>query len=937
MAYKIGARIAIEGEKEFRQQIANINGEYKTLQAQTKALSAEYDTNGDKQGKLRMKTEQLSREIANRRAAQTALEGMVAKAKQTDALYEQELEKLRAKLADAKKAAAEMKEALGDAAQEDEGYRKQAEEAEKLERQLTATTRAQEQNTKAMDAWQRQAYRAQEAAANLEGELRDVGEAQEDAGKKTGTFADVLKANLTGDAIKSALKELSRLVKQIGTEAVEAAAEIRAETAMFSQTFGEMESAATEALERLERNTGISATRVRGSFATIYAFAKTMGADTAASLEIAERAMVAAADSAAYYDRTMEETLESVKSYLKGNYQNDAALGIASTEATRNAKAMQLYGKSFTDLTEDLKVDVLLAMVEAGNEASGAMGQAARESGEWLNVTAELDDAWEQLMAALGDPVIETLTPLVQNITQALREMSEQTAGQALADGLADIASAAAAAEAEFLSTQRTTVATATVAGQYLDRLAALEEQGIETAEAQKAYNELVQMLGYLMPELNLTIDDETGLLQQNILTLREQVDAWKDAAIAKAAYTKMQTQLEAYGEASLTLATAKVSRSELVSERDRLLAELADQLGVKSVAQVEMTYVGGAAGNKIFDIYDESGKKIESVGASLIGKLLGTNNALAETAWKISEVDEQLVELGREMTDAETIVADYEAQIAELVKQLEGYTDTEDQEAAEKTRQEAISATQEALEELKESYATAKSAARQSLDSSVGLWSEMAEKSEWSAKKVLENWRGQIKAFSDYKENLQKAKQIGLADGIVEALSDGSEQSMQILDAMVNQSQYSVGEINAAFTDLDLAKDDAAEAIVALDDSLQEGYAQLEQTAKDAGVQIVDGIAQAIRDNAYKVGDALADATAGATVQAEAEDVLGALTHAVPSAAGHAEAHGMTTTQITGDIYITQQPGEDAEAFAERVIGIMTDRTTRKGAGLRG
>lgn len=71
--------------------------------------------------------------------------------------------------------------------------------------------------------------------------------------------------------------------------------------------------------------------------------------------------------------------------------------------------------------------------------------------------------------------------------------------------------------------------------------------------------------------------------------------------------------------------------------------------------------------------------------------------------------------------------------------------------------------------------------------------------------------------------------------------------------------------------------------------------------------------------------------------MQTEAEDVLGALTHTVPSAAGHAEAHGMTTTQITGDIYITQQPGEDAEAFAERVIGIMTDRTTRKGAGLRG
>lgn len=729
-----------------------------------------------------------------------------------------------------------MEEALGDAAQEDEGYRKQAEEVEKLERELTATTRAQEQNTKAVDTWQRQAYRA-----------------QEEAGKKTGTFADVLKANLTGDAIKSALKELARLVKQIGTEAVEAAAEIRAETAMFSQTFGEMESAATEALARLEKNTGISATRVRGSFATIYAFAKTMGADAATSLEIAERAMLAAADSAAYYDRTMEETIESVKAYIKGNYQNDAALGIASTEATRNAKAMQLYGKSFTDLTEDLKVDVLLAMVEAGNEASGAMGQAARESGEWLNVTAELDDAWDQLLATLGDPVIEALTPLVQNITQALREMNEVTAGRELASGLADIASAAEAAEAEFLSTQRTTVATATVAGRYLDQLEALEKQGVQTADAQSAYNELVQMLSYLMPELNLTISEENGLLEQSIVTLREQVDAWKDAALAKAAYAKMQTQLEAYGEARLTLATAQTSQNELMAEREKLLEVLGQELGIDGVAEVSYTYLGGSAGQQAFDILDKNGNKVAQVTGSMIGRLLGLNGAATETAWKIYKLDEELAGLDSEMTAAEGIVADYEAKIAELMAQLEGYNSTEDQEAAEKTRQEAISATQEALEELKDSYATAKSAARQSLDSSVGLWSAMAEKSEWSAKKVLENWRTQIRAFDEYKANLQKAKQIGLAEGIISALSDGSEQSMQILDAMVNQSKYSIGEINAAFTDLDLAKDDAAEAIVALDDSLQEGYAQLEQTAKVAGVQIVDGIAQAIRDNATR------------------------------------------------------------------------------------
>ena len=53
MAYNIGPKIGIDGEAEFRRQISQINTEYKTLVAQTKAVTAEFDKNGDEQGKLR--------------------------------------------------------------------------------------------------------------------------------------------------------------------------------------------------------------------------------------------------------------------------------------------------------------------------------------------------------------------------------------------------------------------------------------------------------------------------------------------------------------------------------------------------------------------------------------------------------------------------------------------------------------------------------------------------------------------------------------------------------------------------------------------------------------------------------------------------------------------------------------------------------------------
>ena len=93
-----------------------------------------------------------------------------------------------------------------------------------------------------------------------------------------------------------------------------------------------------------------------------------------------ERSLTVAADSAAYYDRSLDETTESLQSFLKGNFENDAALGLSCTETTRNAAANKLFGKSYMELSEAQKQLTLLQMVEDANKLSGAMGQAARES-----------------------------------------------------------------------------------------------------------------------------------------------------------------------------------------------------------------------------------------------------------------------------------------------------------------------------------------------------------------------------------------------------------------------------------------------------------------------------------------------------------------------------------------------------------------------------
>lgn len=243
------------------------------------------------------------------------------------------------------------------------------------------------------------------------------------------------KAEQSENKISSAFKKIGTAVatyfavdkiKDFGLNCINAASDAQAASSQFSQVFGDMEKDASKSLKGIADNTGISVNRMKGSYTQIAAFAKTTGMDTESSLGLANRAMVAVADSAAFYDRSLEETTESLQSFLKGNYENDAALGLSCTETTRNAAANKLYGKSFNDLSESQKQLTLLQMVEDANAASGALGQAARESDTWTNQTGNLKQAWTDFQAALGSNVLPLAVDVVKRMASAVQSLSDK-------------------------------------------------------------------------------------------------------------------------------------------------------------------------------------------------------------------------------------------------------------------------------------------------------------------------------------------------------------------------------------------------------------------------------------------------------------------------------------------------------------------------------
>ena len=243
------------------------------------------------------------------------------------------------------------------------------------------------------------------------------------------------KAEGSQSKIVSAFKKIGTAVagglvvdklKDFGLSCVNAASDVTAMNSQFSQVFGKLEKEASNKLSTIATNTGILENRMKGSFTQIAAFAKTGGMDTADALSLADRAMIAVADSAAFYDRSLEDTTESLQSFLKGNYENDAALGLSATETTRNAASNKLYGKSFKDLSEAQKQLTLLQMVEDANKASGALGQAARESDTWTNQTGNLQQAWENFKAIIGSNFLEPMVDVVKRLSEGIQKLGEK-------------------------------------------------------------------------------------------------------------------------------------------------------------------------------------------------------------------------------------------------------------------------------------------------------------------------------------------------------------------------------------------------------------------------------------------------------------------------------------------------------------------------------
>ena len=380
MAVSIGPKLGIDGEAEYRKQINQIIQQAKTLKSEMDAVASSFTKETTAEEKNRATKAVLTKQIEAQEQKTKLLAHMVEEAAKATGENSTETLKWKDQL---NKATAE----LG----------KMNRQMEDLDDSLDDTSDGFDDNQKA---------------------AKKFGDELDDAKITAADFGDILRANILSDVIVSGFQKLADYAKDFASGTIEAAANANALASQMEQTFGALKGEADAAIGRVAKNSGILETRLQGAAAQIYAFARSSGGDANESLQLMETALQAAADSAAYYDKSLDDTVETMQSFLKGNYANDAALGLSATETTRNAAATKLFRKEYNKLTEIQKQKVLLSMVTDAQKLSGAMGQAAREADGWENVQGNLNETVKQFQAQVGKPVLKNLIPIVQTITE---------------------------------------------------------------------------------------------------------------------------------------------------------------------------------------------------------------------------------------------------------------------------------------------------------------------------------------------------------------------------------------------------------------------------------------------------------------------------------------------------------------------------------------
>lgn len=350
--------------------------------------------------------------------------------------------------------------------------------------------------------------------------------------------------------------------------------------------------------------------------------------------------------------------------------------------------------------------------------------------------------------------------------------------------------------------------------------------------EETRAFTESLQETKTAYEELSATMAEEQATTAATADSLKSLLEVEEKSAAQKAAIAEMVAQLN---EDVPNLGLAYDAASDSIN----MTTEALDALVEHAAAQEE--YEAQVA--RLSELYTEQ--------AEITARLEEAQAALAEAQETGSGNTRTLQNNIDELTAS---LEDNQAQIAALEEESAEFGEWQEKSAqATQEMQSTVSGLISEMEALQTAYEDSHAKAVESIEGQLGLFNELDGSAKTSIDNLIETLKGQVSYMETYAANIQKAMELGVDEGLVKKLSDGSEESAQILAAIVAGGEDEIAALNEQLAKVEEGKNAFGDVVAEMETDFSEKMKNIEDRVLEA-VDNLDVSAEAEVAGAYTI-----------------------------------------------------------------------------------